>query len=154
MIHNTNVCFGSRLRWVVSFTLRPVYHRRRSLRCPLSMRLGGPQGIDSPPYLWPSSPSGCLIWNILDYVIVFTHVSVLCTSCVYLVGSFDFSCPHTEWDNIYSSENLQAYLIALNPHMNLRLIWYHWAARWNRTEWLLLLPLGFLGCGLIYDYSA
>jgi len=33
----------ARWRWVVSFTLRPLYSRRKSPRCPLDKKLGGPQ---------------------------------------------------------------------------------------------------------------
>jgi len=35
--------FGTRWRWVVSFTPRPLYHRGKSPWYPLHRRLGGPQ---------------------------------------------------------------------------------------------------------------
>jgi hypothetical protein len=35
--------FGTRLRWVVSFTPRPLYLQRKSPWYPLDRRLGGPQ---------------------------------------------------------------------------------------------------------------
>jgi hypothetical protein len=38
-IHN----LGTGWRWVVSLTLRPLYHRGNRLRCPLYRRLFGPQ---------------------------------------------------------------------------------------------------------------
>jgi hypothetical protein len=34
---------GTRWRWVVSFTTRPLYPQRKSLWYPLDRRLGGPQ---------------------------------------------------------------------------------------------------------------
>jgi hypothetical protein len=38
-----NLDFGTRWRWVVSFTLRPLYPQGKSPRYPLDKRLGGPQ---------------------------------------------------------------------------------------------------------------
>jgi hypothetical protein len=62
---STNLDLGTKWRWVVSFTHRPLYHRRKRPYYALDRRLGGPQswsgccgeellslsGIE----LWPSS---------------------------------------------------------------------------------------------------
>jgi hypothetical protein len=40
---STILDFGTRWRWVVSFTPLPLYTRGKSLRYPLDGRLGGPQ---------------------------------------------------------------------------------------------------------------
>jgi hypothetical protein len=41
---STILDLGIRWRWVVSFTLEPLYPRGKSARYPLDMRLSGPQG--------------------------------------------------------------------------------------------------------------
>jgi hypothetical protein len=42
------LCLGTRWRWEVSFTPRPLYSRGKSLRYPLDRRLGGPQSRSGP----------------------------------------------------------------------------------------------------------
>jgi hypothetical protein len=41
--NSTILHFGTRWRWVVTFTPRPLYPRRKNPRYPLDMSLGGPQ---------------------------------------------------------------------------------------------------------------
>jgi hypothetical protein len=40
---STFIDLGTGWKWVVSFTPRPLYPRRKNPRCPLDRRLGGPQ---------------------------------------------------------------------------------------------------------------
>jgi hypothetical protein len=56
---STILDFGSRRRWMVSFTPRPLFPRRKNPRYPLDTRLGGPQsrsgrcGVEKNPLLLP-----------------------------------------------------------------------------------------------------
>jgi hypothetical protein len=67
--------FGTRWRWVVSFTTRPIYLQGKSPRYPLDRRLGGPQnqsrrGISITAFLFPvrylnSSPFVTKAWILI-----------------------------------------------------------------------------------------
>jgi hypothetical protein len=62
-----------------------------------------------------------IYWPMYSYLLTCLY---FCARRVYLVGSFDFIRPHTERDMFTPVK-----LTALNPHMNLCLVWYHWADR-------------------------
>jgi len=42
---STHLDLGTRWKWVVSFTPRPLYPCRKSPRYPLDRRLGGPESV-------------------------------------------------------------------------------------------------------------
>jgi hypothetical protein len=80
---------GTRWRWVVSFTPRPLYPQGKRLRYPLDMRLGGPQsrsGHDGeetiPSPRWESNPKTPIVqpvaqrytdWDITTALLWLNH---------------------------------------------------------------------------------